>query len=219
MCSLFKPLNYVLQIFKANLFKYTIRSSFNDLRLLIVNEVTPVINKKITEKNLTKSEISSTCQNKENEELKHKMEAMILSYMYLFLDKKAYKIGAGDLAASKFQTGLSERDALYTSTHTLLSKIFNKMVNGSIPGSIFETPNFFTIPSEYEKKIMESDIRSYYIIYSKMLRLFNVSDGSMRFYQFLWFSYLSNTIEVAIYCIHALRDCTDTNQYSLGKSS
>ena len=128
-------------------------------------------------------------------------------------------MGTGDIAASKFQTGLSEGDALYASTHTLLTNIFNEMVNGSIPGSIFETPQFYIIPDEFEKMILEAEMRYYYIKYAKLLRLFNISYGTMRFYQFLWFSYINNQKTVAIYCIHKLTDCSDTNQYSLGKSS
>ena len=43
---------------------------------------------------------------------------------------------------------LSSRSINYDKTTALLSKIFNEMVNGTIPGSIFDSPLFFVYPHE-----------------------------------------------------------------------
>ena len=61
---------------------------------------------------------------------------------------------AGDIAASKFLTGFNPDSSLYEKTHALISDLFNKMVNASIPGSVIETPNFFSHPNMMEHGLM-----------------------------------------------------------------
>ena len=64
---------------------------------------------------------------------------------------------AGDIAASKFLTGFNPYSSLYEKTHALISDIFNKMENASIPGSVIETPNFFSHPNMLEQQSMLDD--------------------------------------------------------------
>ena len=45
-----------------------------------------------------------------------------------------------------------KQTALYGNTHNLLTKIFNEMVKGSLPGSVFETPKFFIDPTTFTTK-------------------------------------------------------------------
>ena len=77
---------------------------------------------------------------------KNMMAAILLSYVYLFLDYQATYVGAGDLAASSMKTGLYRDSSQYVSSHTLLTKMYNDMVNGSLPVSTIEIPAFFELP-------------------------------------------------------------------------
>ena len=100
----------VFTIYYENLFKYL---KFRDILSLVKKTVTPLVNKKSNELNLTTSEISLICKDKENEKLKSEMQAITLSYLYLMLTIKSPNIGAGDVATFEFQTGLSKYSAFY----------------------------------------------------------------------------------------------------------
>ena len=71
---------------------------------------------------------------------------MLLSYMYIFIDWKSTEVGAGDLATGPYETGLTRGKyhipftQYYVDTQTLLTNMYNVMVNGSLPISIFEFP-------------------------------------------------------------------------------
>ena len=70
------------------------------------------------------------------------MEAMLLSFMYLFIDRDNTNVGAGDLATGPYQTGLTRGTFMYKSTHALVTKMYNELVNASLPLSVLEFPSF-----------------------------------------------------------------------------
>ena len=80
------------EFYKKNLFKIM---SFSPLLKFMKKEISPLIALKIKEYNLTKTEISSACTDLKNKQLKSKIEAMILSFLYLFIDENTSVIGAG----------------------------------------------------------------------------------------------------------------------------
>ena len=123
---------------------------------LMKREIMPLVNQKTKEQNLTKSEISSVCNDFVNEKMKKEMESVILSFLFLALQNKDPKIGTGDIVASRFRTGLTdEMSGIYLDTNTIFTKIFNEMVNGSLPGSIFQIPKFFATPDKGRVKKIE----------------------------------------------------------------
>ena len=115
---------------------------------LIKRAVTPLVNEKTKEHNLTKSDISSVCNNFDNEKMENEMQSEILSFLFLAINGQVDpRICAGDIVASRFRTGLlDEMSGIYLDTNTMFTKIFNEMVNGSLPGSIFKIPKFFATP-------------------------------------------------------------------------
>ena len=199
------------KVYLLNMFKYR---NFNNLKRFMTNEVTPFISKKVEEYNLTKSEISSACNDPKNTILKKEMEAMILSYMYLFLDTVSY-LGAGDLAASELPTGLSSRSVYYEETHGLLSQIFKELTNGTIPGSIFETPQFFTFPDRFTYQQIEIGQKG---LINKMKNVLNFIDlpyESLRNYHYLWYTYNKSPKEKFILiCQHHVQNCSDPTVYN-----
>ena len=104
-------------------------------------------------------------------------------------------MGAGDLASSKFQTGLNMRSILYEKTHSLLTNMFNELVDDSIPGSIFETPIFFANPTKETVEALKYNTEKIYDT-DKALRnmqlkinFLNISFETFRNYHFLWYAY------------------------------
>ena len=131
----------IRNIFLRNMYKY---NNFKDLLSFLRKEVSPLIIEAKSQYNLTKSEISTACKDRKNEKIKSMMEAMLLSYMYLFLGKKNTNLGAGDIATSSLGTGLSpgagtnKHGIYYRSTHEQLNKIYNYMTNSTLPASILK---------------------------------------------------------------------------------
>ena len=73
----------IKKIFLHNMYKFNF---FPDLMNLIRKQVSPMIKNVVSEQNLTMADVSDACKDKDNIEYKIKMEALLLSYMYLFLD-------------------------------------------------------------------------------------------------------------------------------------
>ena len=55
------------------------------------------------------------------------MQAITVSYLFMFLQGE--EIGAGDIAASRFITGLKKYTMYYKNSHIMLTNIFNDLVN------------------------------------------------------------------------------------------
>ena len=215
----------IRQIYSLNMFQ---QKNFNSLRKLIEDEISPIINMKVDEYNLTKSKISQTCADQANIGLKRETEAMMLSNMFLFIDHSSSYIRAGDLAASKLPNGLKYDVANHQTYHSFFSKMFEEMVNGSIPGSVFQTPYFFSRRNPFEKTYMTNfGIRGKILSIWSQLSLTKIPYASLQNYHYLWLKYsnmVSGAGDFAIYCLHADSNCSNpreygftTNQKSLGE--
>ena len=179
---------------------------FNSQRKLIVDDISPIIKMKVDEYNLTKSEISQTCNDPANIGLKRETEALILSNMFLFLSSS--NIRAGDLAASKLPNGLigPNYPAYFQRFHSLFSKMFEEMVNGSFPGSVFQTPHFFSRRNPFELMTV-GRIRGTIISIWNQLTFTNIPYASVQNYHYLWLKY-NNLVsgDFAIYCLPIVRE-------------
>ena len=134
------------------------------------------------------------------------MEALLLSYLYLYVDSnpKATEFGAGDLATSIQQTGLSDRSVYFSSSHELLAKLYNGMVNGSLPGFALNLPNLFFCPSGKHVSLEDGEIFS---INKTLNNIIPFKSKSVLNYHYLWYSYLNGTNTVSVFCFAPL-DCT-----------
>ena len=196
----------IRQTYSFNMFQ---QNNFNSLRKLVVDEISPIIKMMVDEHNLTKSEISQTCKDPENIRLKRKTEAMILSNMFLFIDSSNSNIRAGDLAASELPSGLLPYSSFYQASHSLFSKMFEEMVNGSIPGSVFQTPYFFSRRNPFDetpKLIIHTNW--------KHLTFTKIPYASLQNYHYLWYKYNNLVSEdFAIYCLHMGSNCSNPREY------
>ena len=192
----------IRQVFAMNMYKFY---QFKDLMNVIKKQVGNIIQEAAANNNLTKSEINAVCNDKKNEHTKTKMEATLLSYMYLFIDSESSKsVGAGDLATGPYQTGLSRSDwrdppnAEYISIHTFFTTLYNNMVNGSLPVSILQIPAFFVLPDKHFRWGNDGgNIR--YI--NRIIELINITDEAMRNYHYLWYTYNEHKVNFTLMCI------------------
>ena len=139
------------------------------------------------------------------------MEAILLSYLYLFIDSnpKATEVGAGDLATSNLKTGLS-KPPFYNSTQRLLASLYNEMVNGSLPGLVFNLPNFFFNKFVKWPSFWNAD-KNANMMMKTLKNIIPVASESVINYHYLWVSYLNNRKTVSVFCIWD--DKTDCNNY------
>ena len=96
------------------------------------SSVSPLIDDLVRRENLTQSEISRLCEATETEQIRTEVAAIILSYLYTFLDSTITKLGPGDLAAQEF----FNKDDL----HERITKMFNLMTASSLPVSVLTFP-------------------------------------------------------------------------------
>ena len=177
--------NNIYDIYNENLYKY---NGFKRAMSLIKREVKPSVYEMTKAKNLTKSEIFSVCNDPSNKHLKEEIQSAILSFLFLSLQIEGEsRIGAGDLVASHFRTGLTDkRLALYQNTNLMFSRIFYELINVNLPGSVFEIPKFFATTNKYADRNINRDFLRMTINYMKSwLLLTDISDYAMRNYYYL----------------------------------
>ena len=72
------------------------------------------------------------------------MSALLLSFLYLFMDSRKTDLGAGDLAVDYGNTGLGPTSVDYSVTHKLHTDIYNDLTNASLPAfSLCQASIFF----------------------------------------------------------------------------
>ena len=198
----------IKKIFLHNMYKFNF---FPDLMNLVRKQVGPIIKNAMSEQNLTKADVSNACKDENNMEYKTKMEALLLSYMYLFIDVKNTVVGAGDLAlaAKSLPTGLSRGDyktpisAKYVPTHTLLTNMYNDMVNGSLPISVFDFPSFFVLPDNiFMVKEWKDEQQKWKVKKIKnKLEILDIPDEAVRNYHYLWDTFLNKKKNFTLFCL------------------
>ena len=151
----------IRDVFLENMYRY---KGFIDVKNFLKKQISPIVLEAKSINNLTKAEISSICTDSKLRETKTKLEAMLFSFWFLFIDEKNTNLDAGDLATSHLQTGLShdsnknhEFQYYYLSTHSLLTNIFNNMTNAMMPKSVLQFPLFFAKPDRKRTLIAVTD--------------------------------------------------------------
>lgn len=211
--------NEIRRIFLENMYKY---NEFRDLMNVIKRQVAPIIMEAKSHYNLSKTEVTSTCNDPKKLQDKTKIESMLLSYMFLFIDKANTGLRAGDLATSTLNTGLSQGDerqgnynSYYHSTHKLLTSMYNGITNASLPVSILEFPHFFVKPDQLlQQRINSSEVTDIVGI-NRIIEHINIPDETMIIYHFLWLVYNNNNIHnLTLYCTYKnTNNCSEFSNF------
>ena len=201
----------IRKIFLENMYKYR---GFNAVKTFLKQEVSPIIMASKSRNNLTKSVITASCNRKDGNSLqtKSEMEAMILSYFYMFINEETSEVGAGDIATSTLMNGLvrkkgNEQQYYYKSMHSQFTSIYNNLTKANLPASILKFPSFFTMP---EKILRVESIDTSNgggenfpgAIFKIMLDFINVTSESMQNYHFLWWSYNHRQNNFTLFCFY-----------------
>ena len=129
----------IIDEFNKNMFKY---SGFVDLMSFTKNSLNSLLADVLAQENITNTETNDACNNKENDGEKKEIEALILSFFYIFIDKSnVMSVGAGDIAAE-------DHFLLRESLHTEMTELFNDLSNVSFPSSVLVFPEWFVMPRQ-----------------------------------------------------------------------
>ena len=140
--------------------------------------------------------------------MKEEMQARVLSYLYLFMTHDYRDIGAGDLATASVLTGLSGNNGkrgktMYNSTHGLITKIYNDLTNGSLPGYVLNIPKLYAITDEDWLRRFNSLVGNRGVVrgVSELIAIMDeietIDYMSIQNYYFLWFSYINRSQYIA----------------------
>ena len=112
------------------------------------------------------------------------MSALLLSFLYLFMDSRKTDLGAGDLAADYGNTGMSTPNSVdYSVAHKLHTDIYNDLTNASLPAFSLKIPDFYFRPNSRNNFILGFD----YLFTINLLSDFkNLLTESIRNYHYLW---------------------------------
>ena len=120
-------------LYNKNMFKV---HEFNHALSLAKRVLSSEITERMSKGNVTGSEINSLCNDKENNNTKRKLEALILSYLYIFMSPNSVESGPGDLAAEDyFQVSPPLVE--------MLTNMFSQLAGTSQPINFLDTPKWF----------------------------------------------------------------------------
>ena len=216
ICSLVAIKSKVLEkdiryTYLQNMYKYR---GFMETKNMMKNEISTIILNYRSKENLTELEISSVCNNATNQSMRKNMGALIMSFMYLFLDKYENNVGAGDLATSSLPVNLN--------ANADMTKVYNRLVNSSLPTSIsiFESPSFFVqLDMRMELLLIPQMKLNSQVQNIRQLRKLtepnDITYEAMRNYYFLWQTYNNNNKNFTLYCDNNKKrvNCSDPTKF------
>ena len=185
-------------VFMSNMFKFRNNKERDNV---ILNHVGEMINKTVAQQNLTKKDITESCNDQNNEEILTEMQALIVSFVYFTFHKM--EVLAGDLATGPYAPPLSR------ATHTLLTSIYNDMVSVSLPVSVLQFPQLFTKPDKYFPWLNNGLPDLYFPSVPgsmDIIELDGITVEAWRNYHYLWYTYYHEKQNFTLFCM--LENCT-----------
>ena len=214
VCQLIALHNKNISVIKSStrkVFMYNIYStmSFFNARRIIKSQVGEIIKEVVANKNITKSEISEACSDQKNRYLMTKMQAMLVSFMYLSQKTHILEdVGAGDLATGPYAPPIT------LATHTLLTNMYNDMINASLPVSVLNIPSLFVLPDKYFPWWVDGQPLMkpwWFPSFGGIIDLKgfdNITHEALRNYHFLWYTYYYERLNLTLVCLNRDFNCT-----------
>ena len=126
----------IIDEFSRNIFKY---AGYRQVLGSTRKTLNSLVKDAVASENLTNTD--TACNENKNEEEKEEIEALLLSFLYVFIDSaNAISLGPGDIAAEEY----FNRNDL----HAEMTSLFNELTNASFPSSVFLFPEWFSRPRQ-----------------------------------------------------------------------
>ena len=187
----------IIKIFDENMFKY---AGYREALPFSKKIFNLLIDDAVASENITKTEINTACKDKQNEDEKKEIAALLLSFLYVFIDPDNLRsLGPGDIAVEHYFH-------LTDGIHTEMTRLFNDLTNASFDRSIFHLPAWFTLPrrSEYSVMIYSSEDTPL----SDALPP-TISRFELQRYQEFWNEYNNQEEKITFFCQKEIETCTE----------
>ena len=203
----------ILNVFKRNMYKYV---GYSQVIKTIKNNLSPLIEENVAAYNFTKKDMTAICDDPKQKDIKLSIEALLLSFLYLYINGDNVDVAAGNLVTySSFSIGLGRNRQIE------LTNIFNNMTNGSLPVSVLQISRFFVHEDpKYNRRLLspKQSIKRIAQGIKNAVKHFEIPTEIFQNYHYLWNSYLNfdqeNTAQL-LYCLHA-SNCSNPRSYKLG---
>ena len=181
----------IINEFNRNMFKY---AGYSKVLGFSRNTLKSLIQDVVASENIT--DIDTACNENNNPEDKEEIEALVLSFLYVFVDEANVRsVGPGDIAGEEY----FNRDDLL---HTEMTGLLNDLIRASFPPSVFLFPEMFTRPRQLD------------IIGNPLSPA--ISTREMKTYQTVWQEF--NKFQQKITFICTRPTCTEEQDFHLVQS-
>ena len=154
--------------------------------------------------------------------MKTDMQAMILSYLFLFIDTKVnHNFGAGDLVTAELLTALNDanKGKVYGEIHKLITDIYNDLTNGTLPAFASKIQFFYSRPKEQESESFFKNVNKWKTNKMEDFKN-NLHPISLKNYQFLWYKYIKGESRVIVICKSIAEDsCKSPDRYRVANTA
>ena len=175
----------IIDKFNDNMFKYY---GYSDAKDFSKKAISYLLNDVVVYENITDTETNAACNDKEMEGEKKEIAALVLSFLYIFIDfSSVVSLGPGDLAA---QDHFLVRDVL----HTELTNMFNDLSGANLPSSVLQFPEWFVMPGQRILNIIEQSS-----VLSSALPA-SISKLEVQRYQEFWKEYNNYKTKITYLC-------------------
>ena len=182
----------IINAFNTNIFKY---AGYPQVLGFSRNTLNSLVKDGLAGENITDTDIDAACKDNKNKEEKEEIEALILSFLYVFIDVANVRyLGPGDIAAEEY----FNRDDL----HSEMTSLFNELTNASYPSSIFLFPEWFSRPRQ--TALIGNPLPP------------PISYSELKTYQTFWSEFNKNQEKISFIC--TLTTCTDEQDFHLVQS-
>ena len=181
----------ILKTFNENMFKY---SSYGKALGFSKKTFNSLIKEALSSENIT----NTACKEKQYEDEKKEIEALLLSFLYVFMNPDNVKsLGPGDIVGEEYFH-------LSDSLQAEVTQMFNDLTNASFDSSVFGLPGWFILPNK--------NVEAYYVPPKDVMPPTISYFERERFMNF-WTEYNNYKEKIRFLCTK--KTCTDEQDFDL----
>ena len=188
----------IIKQFNENMFKY---SGYQGVLGFSRKTFNSMIKDGVAGENITNKEIETACQKKQNEDDKKEIAALLLSFLYVFIDVTTVKdLGPGDIAGEEYFH-------LWYDLHTLMTRMFNDLTNASLASPVVFLPDWFSL----------SPLTVSVLYLNRDALPPTISEFTLQRYQDFWTEYNNHRDKITFVC--RVKPCTEEQDFYLDQKS
>ena len=188
----------IIKQFDENMFKY---SRYSDILGFSRGTFNSLIKDAVVSENISSIETETACKEKQNGDEKKEIEALLLSFLFVFIDPDNLKsLGPGDIAAEDYFH-------LSPSLKAEMTRLFNDLTNANFALSVFLLPDWFSLAKQIANYHPSSDALPS-----------TISKFELQRYQEFWAEYNDRKEKITFICSPIVRPCKEGQGFVLDRT-